>query len=135
MTTEQLLTKIREFATNNYCSCEGRIHDPENLMERLLKECEKWEEEINEKDCKHDWAYDVPDLPRLRVCQLCSRRERREIIGISYSGLPDFNQQSIVSGVERKSILIRRAAILFSEWTPIIGDMDLDKTKKEAKKR
>ena len=112
MNTKQLLTKIREFATDNYCSCEERIHDPENLMEKLLQECDKWEEEINEKDCKHDWAYDVPDLPRLRVCQLCSRRERREIIGISYSGLPDF-----------------------SEWTPIIGDTDLDKTKKEAKKR
>ena len=46
MTIEQLLTKIREFATNNYCSCEERIHDPENLMEKLLKECDKWEEEL-----------------------------------------------------------------------------------------
>ena len=45
MTTEQLLTKIREFAAGNYCSCEGRIHDPENLMEKLLKECDKWEKE------------------------------------------------------------------------------------------
>jgi hypothetical protein len=101
MTTEQLLTKIREFATDNYCSCEGRIHDPENLMEKLLKECEKWEKEAKKKNCQHDWAYDVPDLPRLRVCQLCGRKERREIIGISYGGLPDF-----------------------SEWIPIIGDMD-----------
>jgi len=47
MNTEQLLTKIREFATNSYCSCEGRIHDPENLMEKLLRECDKWEKEAN----------------------------------------------------------------------------------------
>ena len=45
MNTQQLLTKIREFATENYCSCDGRIHDPENLMEKLLKECDKWEKE------------------------------------------------------------------------------------------
>ena len=49
MTAEQLLTKVREFATNNYCSCEGRPHDPENLMERLLEECDKWEKEAREK--------------------------------------------------------------------------------------
>ena len=116
MNTKQLLTKIREFATNNYYSCEERIHDPENLMEKLLKECEKWEKKID-KNCQHDWAYDVPDLPRLRVCQLCGRKERREIIGISYDGLPDFSKW------------------MPSKWMPIIGDMDLDKTKKEAKKR
>lgn len=46
MNTQQLLDKIREFATNNYCSCEGRIHDPYNLMEKLLKECDKWEEKL-----------------------------------------------------------------------------------------
>jgi len=50
MNTQQLLTKIREFATNNYCSCEGRIHDPKNLMEKLLKECEKWEKEVEENE-------------------------------------------------------------------------------------
>lgn len=52
MTTEQLLTKIREFATNNYCSCEGRIHDPENLMEKLLRQCDEWEKEASNEDWK-----------------------------------------------------------------------------------
>ena len=49
MTTEQLLTKIREFATDNYCSCEERIHDPENLMEKLLRLCDEWEKEARGK--------------------------------------------------------------------------------------
>lgn len=55
MTTEQLLTKVREFATGNYCSCEGRIHDPENLMEKLLQECEKWEKEMSNEDWKKEF--------------------------------------------------------------------------------
>ena len=55
MTIQQLLDKIREFATNNYCSCEGRIHDPKNLMEKLLKKCEKWEKEMNNEDWKEEF--------------------------------------------------------------------------------
>ena len=82
------------------------MHDPYNLMEKLLKECEKWEKKINKKDCKHDWVYETPYHPKKRICHLCGREERREFVG--FSVIDDFP--------------------VFSEWTLIIGD-------KEARKK
>jgi len=75
-------------------------------MEKLLKECDKWEKKINKKDCKHDWVYETPYHPKKRICHLCGREERREFVG--FSVIDDFP--------------------VFSEWTLIIGD-------KEARKK
>jgi len=93
MTTEQLLTKIREFATDNYCSCEGRIHDPENLMEKLLQECEKWEKEMNNEDWKKEFFGDVKHVnPNCFSSKFCKPHGETGAVKYDVNKIFDFIQ-------------------------------------------
>lgn len=49
---KDLLNELEQWASDRRCSCDDRIHDPEDLIGELLKWCEKKRKEVLKEELR-----------------------------------------------------------------------------------